>query len=149
MGKVKKLIPIRRLHDHCWKLMSVFVKLRDNDKCVTCGKRVTGQNAHASHYIHGDVYDFNEICINLQCGNYCHFLFGQRSPHQKSVEVRERYRKYLEGKWGKEKVDALVIEKHKILKRTRQDYEDIRKDLECRIAQLLAEKIANNLSQEA
>lgn len=90
-----------------WAVFSPWIKKRDKYRCVTCGKRVEGQNAQGGHYIAkaacGLEYYFSEKNVHCQCGGCNLFLEGNR----------HKYREYLLKKYGEDAVKDLENNYHK------------------------------------
>lgn len=65
---VKYTIKERKLlKKKAWVLFSRFIRLRDNETCVTCGRtKKDGYVMNAGHYIHNRE-NFNECNISCQC----------------------------------------------------------------------------------
>ena len=74
-----------------WKLFSAYVKKRDNNICVTCGKRVEKYEAQGGHYIAagacGLEYYFSEFNVHCQCTN-CNLRLEGNRPAYRSFIIR-------------------------------------------------------------
>jgi len=98
-----------------WKVFSKYIKLRDNYICFTCGKKVSGHDAQAGHFIPAsacglELY-FHEDNVHCQC-SYCNvflqgnqYVYGQKLGEKKVKELRE-----------------ILDKRNTILQYTRQDY---------------------------
>jgi hypothetical protein len=67
---------IGTLHDDAWKLMSEYVRRKENGKCFTCGKVDDWKNCDAGHFIHRDCLDYEEMNIHCQCVRCNRYLHG-------------------------------------------------------------------------
>lgn len=112
-----------------WKVFALYIKKRDKWTCFTCGKRVSGYDAHAGHFtpksVGGLALYFHEDNVKCQCAS-CNlayqgnqYKFGKRLGDEK---VKELHKYRLENKDLKyEKEDYLrLIEEYK------QKYERIK-----------------------
>ncbi len=85
----------------CWKLMSLWTRLKYADKrgyvcCITCNKKQHYKEMNAGHLKHG-VLDYDPINIHPQCV-YCNkYQSGQR----------DLYYKYVVDTYGQKIVDEL------------------------------------------
>jgi 5-methylcytosine-specific restriction endonuclease McrA len=134
--KRKRLEKLSKINARLWKSMAEYVKERDGHKCVTCGST---ERLQASHFIHGNCFDFNEIVVNTQCDK-CHLLFG-KNPYQPGELIRKLYREYLERNWGKETIDNLVTIKHAEYKPNRTYYEEVEEWLKGKMALLMTNRV--------
>lgn len=81
-----------------WKVFAKWVKLRDNNICFTCGKRVESYASQAGHFIPkvvgGIVLYFHPDNVHCQC-SYCNLqLEGNRIEYAKKLgdfKVKELY----------------------------------------------------------
>ena len=80
-----KLEKLSHIHARLWKIMSNYVRKRDG-KCVICEST---DSLCASHFLHGNVFDFNEIVVNTNCSG-CHTLFGKNCGPA-GMLVKEKY----------------------------------------------------------
>jgi hypothetical protein len=119
MGKT-----IKSLHNKAWRLMSEFVRRRDQGRCITCGKIKYWKKQDAGHCFHGKG-DFNEMNINCQC----------RACNSYKSKGNE-YSYILIKKHGIEKFDKMYYEIHVEPKRYAGDYEQIIDDLKEKIKEL-------------
>lgn len=119
--------PIVVLRNKAWALMSEWIRRRWSDKdgnvvCITCGKKIHWKKAHASHYKHGRL-DFDEININPSCSKCNVFLHGNLG----------NYTIFLVEKYGLDVVNDLCRRANVVHKYSRQELEDIIKDLKEKI----------------
>jgi hypothetical protein len=57
----------KRLKKRAWTVFAKFIRERDNNTCVTCGRTLAdGYVMNAGHFIHNRE-DFNEKNIHCQC----------------------------------------------------------------------------------
>lgn len=84
--KVKVLWSKKKAHKNTWKLMSLYIRLRDCHEDVRrlgittciCGAMGTISSMDCGHYIHGgnnqySLTDFNEFNLHTQCKRCNHF----------------------------------------------------------------------------
>lgn len=101
MGNFMRKISKKGLKKKCWRLFSLWVRLKNADKngyvqCVTCGRIKHYKEMDAGHLRHGCL-DYDPININPQC-DYCNrFNSGQR----------DLYYRWAVQKYGQKEVDAL------------------------------------------
>jgi hypothetical protein len=119
----------KRLHNRAWKLMSEYVRRRDQGVCISCGDIKHWKEQDAGHLFH-NALDFNEVNINCQC-RACNSYQG------KGVEYTLR----AIDKYGKGEIDKLEYLKksEKGIKLTITDYEYIIADLKKKLENLEAE----------
>lgn len=90
-----------------WKYFAAYIKKRDKNICVTCGKYAEGQAMSAGHYIAkaacGLEYYFHEQNVHAQCSTCNLKLEGNRPA----------YREFLLKKYGKEVLQDLETNYHK------------------------------------
>lgn len=90
-----------------WEVFRKFIYQRDNNTCVTCGKRCESYARQAGHYIAkgacGLDYYFSETNVNVQC-SYCNLnLEGNR----------HKYREYIIKKYGEDILKDIETNYHK------------------------------------
>ena len=116
----KSILPLARLERALWKVFSLFIKIRDNWTCFTCGERSRGPRMHAGHFIEdavgGLALRYNETNVHAQCENCnCH-----------SNDMKAKYEKRMIDVYGLDIVLALKKLKHKVVKdfdfKTTTDY---------------------------
>jgi hypothetical protein len=130
--RTKRLVKINRLHDIVWGYMSRYVRLRDESLgCITCKAPVSYEEGQAGHLWHGANMDFLHANINKQCVRCNKFLHGNTGVYVLEVDK----------KWGSGTAERLLAEKNVMRKYSREELEDIKQNLENRIAQLMAEKV--------
>jgi hypothetical protein len=113
------------LKKKCWKLMSLWTRLKNADargyvKCVTCGKSRHYKEMDAGHLRHGCL-DYDPVNINPQCV-YCNqFQSGQRDLYyiwavkkygQKAIdELYQRAEKFKKGEiYTIEELEQIAID---------------------------------------
>jgi len=84
-----------------WKEFAIFIKNRDEWRCVTCGREGSGHGMNAGHYIPkaacGMEYYFSEQNVHAQCPGCNLFLSGNHPE----------YRKYIIRKYGEEVLEDI------------------------------------------
>jgi hypothetical protein len=132
MGR-KKLEPIKKLKLRWIDTFQMYVRYRDGWTCICCGIYIdphspTSKNdMHAGHYItrgNGTLIA-DEFNVNAECGpcNKKEYLTKDKNPYTLGLIL----------KYGPEVIKYLETERHKITKRTRQDYLDDIKKWEAKI----------------
>ena len=90
--KVKSLAKWKK---DLWKIFSLYVRLRDNNQCFTCGRFGTGSGIHAGHYIvkagAGLRLYFHEQNVHAQCYHCNINLSGNADVY--NIKMVERYGK--------------------------------------------------------
>lgn len=119
----KKLVPMNKLISRLDDAFQMFVRYRDNFKCITCGAQYPyGERTrlHAGHFISRAIYAtrWDEQNVNAQCAG-CNF----KQSHA-DVETIHKYEIALEAKYGKGTVDKLLAKKHAPYKLNRLAIED-------------------------
>lgn len=113
MAKNKKKTNAQ-LKKELWKVFAEYIKKRDDWICYTCGKRVSGFNCNAGHFIPkaagGIALYFHEDNVHTQCAACNLFLAGNQYIYGKKL--------------GEEKVKELYAIKTKITKWSTQDFLD-------------------------
>ena len=107
----KKLVPLRNLVKKLDDVFQMYIRYRDNFKCITCGAQYPwGERTklHAGHFISRGIYAtrWDEQNVNAQCAG-CNLM--QSLP---DVEIIHNYEVALEAKFGKGTVDRLLAKKH-------------------------------------
>ena len=105
----------KRLHAKAWKLMSEYVRKRDNHICVTCGKPGT----QAGHFHHGKL-DFCFENVHCQCAGCNKYKHGNLA----------KYASYIVNTYGVGKLEELELWSNEVIKYTVSDYEAIINNLE-------------------
>ena len=107
-----------QLKKKLWKVFSQYIRQRDNNICITCGRKGEGSGIHAGHFIPKSVGGlalyFHEKNVHAQCFA-CNIHKGGWG---------ERYAEVLELKYGREEVDKMRSKRHSIEKWSIQDYEE-------------------------
>ncbi len=93
-------------------------------RCITCDKEIHYKEANAGHYVHG--LDFLEDNQHGQCV-YCN--------KYKSGQL-DNYTLFMIDTFGRERVDELHLEKHKLHKYSIPELQDMRADYKERIKKL-------------
>ncbi len=93
-----------------WKLVTEYVRKRDNYTCITCARRSEGQGMHAGHFIPTGVVGSNNTLnwdpmnIHAQCFS-CNVNRGGWG---------ERYAEVMELKYGKDTVEEMRARRFKV-----------------------------------
>lgn len=79
-----------------WKVFTKFIKARDNNTCVTCGKKVEGYESQGGHYIAAGAcgldYYFSEKNVHCQCTRCNLTLEGNRPMYRKFIIRKYGYK---------------------------------------------------------
>jgi hypothetical protein len=117
-----KKITLRGLKAKAWKVFSEYIRRRDADeggtcRCVTCRAPIFWKEAHAGHFVPGrtNAVLFHPDITNAQCIRCNIFLGGNYAA----------YTLYMLDRFGREKVEEFLALKHKAVKLTRSDLEEI------------------------
>lgn len=120
--KKKKAPSLRILKDRCWKLVSEYVRRSDADEggtatCFTCGKLAHWTELHAGHFVPGrtNAVLFDLRVIRPQCPQ-CNIWRGG-AYHEYTLKMIDQF--------GREEVDRLLSLRHKVVKFTRSDLEEL------------------------
>jgi hypothetical protein len=120
--KKKKQKSLRRLKEILWGIFSEYIRKRGADEggtntCITCGKLSHWSELHAGHFVGGrtNAVLFDERIVHPQCpvcnvwrgGNYAIYTL-------KMIDL-----------YGREQVEEFLALKHKIVKFTRTDLEEM------------------------
>jgi hypothetical protein len=118
----KKKKSLRLLKAKCWKLFSEYIRRKDADEggtvyCYTCRKPIFWKEAHAGHFVPGrtNAVLFNEAVVKPQCVG-CN-IFRGGAYHDFTLRMVDEV--------GREKVDELLALRHKVVKFTRSDIEEM------------------------
>jgi hypothetical protein len=113
---------LRSLKNKAWKVFSEYIRRKDADeggttRCVTCRTPIFWKEAHAGHFVPGrtNAVLFNPDITNPQCIRCNIFLGGNYAA----------YTLYMLDNFGREKVEEFLALKHKVVKYTRSDLEDM------------------------
>lgn len=119
---MKKKPTLRNLKAKCWKLFSEYIRRKDADEggtvhCYTCRRPIFWKEAHAGHFVPGrtNAVLFNEDVVRPQCVG-CN-IFRGGAYHDYTLRMLDEV--------GREKVDELLALKHKTVKFTRADIEEL------------------------
>ncbi len=100
-----------------WKYFTLYIKARDKYTCITCGRKVEGQNAQGGHYVAkgacGLDYYFSERNVHCQCGNCNLRLEGNRPA----------YRAFILSQYGADVLSDLESNYHKPCKWSAEVFE--------------------------
>ena len=115
--KKKRKSSLSSLKKKAWTVFSAWIRKRDGGICITCGKKVSGRNYHAGHFIsrRHNATLFDERNVNGQCA-YCNLYLAGNVPEY-SIKIRE--------KWGEGIVEELVAKSHEIKQFTHKELEEI------------------------
>lgn len=113
--KVQKQKRIRQLRKKLWVIFSKYIRLRDGNVCITCGKR--SYPAHAGHFIDKSISNpelyFHPCNVNCQCVSCNLYKSGNKAV----------YAKKLIDKYGLIVFNSLHELRGKCIKWTIEDYE--------------------------
>lgn len=98
--KRREKTPLEKAHDKLWRLLSQYIRDRDNWTCVTCGKRETGRSMHGGHYVPGSnkATKYDPHNVHAQCVR-CNF-----HEHSNATE----YSLFIVEKYGQEEHARIV-----------------------------------------
>jgi len=72
-----------------WAVFTKYIKARDGNVCVTCGRKVEGHGSQGGHYIAkgacGLEYYFHEKNVHCQCGDCNLRLEGNRPAYREFI----------------------------------------------------------------
>jgi hypothetical protein len=92
---------VSKLKKVLWSIFTKYIKARDKNICVTCGKYVTSYEANGGHYIAkaacGADYYFHEKNVHCQC-TYCNLTLEGNRPV---------YRQFILNTYGQEVLNDL------------------------------------------
>lgn len=79
-----------RLKRHAWRVFADYIKNRDGNTCISCGKTgLVGQNWSAGHYIKAElcnlIYRYDERNVNSQCGRCNKWLAGNSPAYRNAM----------------------------------------------------------------
>lgn len=113
---------IRGLKARCWKIFSEYIRRKDADEggtnyCFTCGQPKFWKELQAGHFIGGrtNAVLFNEEIVKPQCLMCNVFLRGNYGVY--TLKMLDLH--------GREKVEEFMALKHKVVKYTRPDLEEL------------------------
>jgi hypothetical protein len=98
-------------------IFSVYIRLRDNGQCISCGYSDDVKKMQAGHYISRAclLLRYNEVNVNCQCPRCNLFLSGNIIS----------YRENLIARYGEEIVLDLEARRHETCKMRVEDYRAI------------------------
>ena len=106
------------LKKRLWKVFSMFIRLRDNGTCISCGQKRSWKEMDAGHYVPrtaGLALYFDEQNVNCQC-TYCNrWMHGNLS----------KYALALQKKYGKEILEQLDNKRREIRRISSQEYTEL------------------------
>lgn len=108
----------KQLQSKLWRLMSEYIRKRDNFVCFTCGKRGNKYNTDAGHFIpqsRNSDTQYDETNVHTQCVRCNKWLGGNMREY--TIRMIDKY--------GREKVDELRRRGHIIKKWKREELEDL------------------------
>lgn len=116
--KGKKPKTAAKLKKELWKHFTLYIKQRDNWTCFTCGRRVSGSNAHGGHFITksigGIVLYFEEKNVHCQCYN-CNinlagniWEYGQRLGDETVKELYALKPASKKAKWDRDDFETKI-----------------------------------------
>jgi hypothetical protein len=128
---------VKRLKDECWRLFSIYIRLRDClrttgspywGECITCDEQKEFGELEAGHFV-SRIYNstfFDERNVHAQCGGCNGFRHGEQYIHgQKIDEIH-----------GKGTADELQRMKSETRKFTISELEEFRETLKEKIRML-------------
>lgn len=82
-----------------WNAFSAYIKKRDKFICITCGKKATGWQMNAGHWLPGrwNSILFEETCVHAQC-QICNQVLGGNQA---------AYYEFMLAKYGTKEMDRL------------------------------------------
>ena len=116
--RVAKKPTISKLKKELSKLVKDFIKKRDNHTCQYCGKKVEGNNCHASHIIpvsHGNVLSFDPLNMKVLCYHH-HINWWHKNPMKSAEWFKQKF---------PERWEYLQNNKNKIVKWKINDYKEM------------------------
>lgn len=126
---------LKSLKAKAWRLFSEWIRRKDADEggtvaCFTCGALRYWKELHAGHFVGGrrNAVLFNEEIVKPQCILCNIYLAG--NYHEYTLRMIDLH--------GREKVREFLQLRHKTLKYTRSDMEDLIEDLKGKLERLEA-----------
>lgn len=120
--KKKKQRSLRRLKEILWGVFSEYIRKRGADEggtntCITCDKLAHWSELHAGHFVPGrtNAVLFDERIVHPQCPRCNIWLGGNYAAY--TLKMIDFY--------GREKVEEFLALKHKLVKFTRTDLEEM------------------------
>ncbi len=115
---VKKLKSTRQLKRDLWKHFSLYIRQRDNFKCISCGKQCDKSTSDAGHFIpktKGLGIYFDVRNVNAQCQSCNRWKHGNLAP----------YALALTRKYGPQVLEDLDKLANQTIKISREEYEEL------------------------
>ena len=109
-------LPIPKLRDKAWKLLSEIVR-REEKECFTCGAKGNYKEAHAGHFRHGkekETYLMREN-VHRQCVKCNLFLSGNATIY--TLRMIDKY--------GRKKVDEIIYASYRIKRHKRSELDEL------------------------
>ncbi len=127
MSKLPKIKSASREKKLAWSWFSKYIRARDcidstgsieEGRCYTCNKLFPFKGLQGGHFIPGRTNNllFDEEQVHAQCYRCNIGLMG----------CWPEYLKRMVKDYGQERVDGMLMERHKIVKYTAQDYSDLK-----------------------
>jgi len=120
------------------RVFSEFVRLRDSNEfgygqCISCGKIVFWENAHAGHFINRRHMSlrYNEKNVNLQCAG-CN-TFDEGNPGGYALGLVRKYNEQI--------ISQLMIAKRQTKKFTQTELSEAIKYYRLKIKELIEDKV--------
>ncbi len=119
--KRKAKTPLKKLHEKCWKMAGLVVKLRDGYMCQHCGTSQVGKGAHTSHVLPKSTHGaLRYVLENLKCLCYhCHMNWWHKNP----MEAAKWFEKCFPERW--KKIKAMP----RLRRYTEEDLQEILEEL--------------------
>jgi len=76
-----KLMTLSDHHKATQAIFNKYIRLRDGNICISCGKVITGQ-VHAGHYLTDKALRYNENGTNSQCVKCNNWLSGNQIEYR-------------------------------------------------------------------
>jgi hypothetical protein len=141
---MKKKPTLRGLKNKAWKLFSEWVRRKDSDEggtcvCVTCRTPLYWKDAQAGHFVGGrtNAVLFHPDLVHVQCVACNIFRGGNYAA----------YTLFMLDRYGREKVEEFLALKHKVVKYTRSDLEELIADLKSKLENLEREQECHAVPQ--
>lgn len=93
-----------------WTVFTKWIKARDKNICISCGRYAEGKNYHGGHFIAGSICGvtlfFSEINVNGQCyncninlgGNGALYALAMQKKHGMDI-IKKLNKERLANKW--------------------------------------------------
>lgn len=106
----KSLKPLPKLKAKATMVFHKWIVVRDKGICFTCG----GKGNQAGHFKHGRL-DFDGMNLNCQCARCNKWLHGNLGEY--AIRLIKKY--------GRRKVDSLILRSNQVKKFKRAELEEI------------------------